>query len=335
MPPIIERPTRRTLLLGGASLAGLGLGGPTRAQSAYPNVGSITIGWTKTTAALSVVVAERMASKYGLKIESATFNNAVDVTTGMVSGQLDVGLLTSAHLVRAVETNLDFVEIAGNSRGNVTIIASTKLGLKPGDWDGLKEASKKRKLRIASSRGSINELLCVATFAKFGLDANKEFDLTNIAAFAQHAQALRSGEFDIVFSTEPNGTQMVEEGIGVLFSKTDMTDAGSVHTIFAVKRDWLGKNRPKAKALLATMKEATDWLNADAMRTQAEAAKMFPLKPDVLGGALKLNRWDLSLAVPETQALARIAFEQKFANADVSAQIPAAMDGSVLKEIGV
>lgn len=217
------------------------------AQGAAANVGTVTVGWTKTTAGLSVVLAERFAPKYGLKIESINFNNAVDISTAMVSGQLDVGLLTSAHLVRAVETNLGFVQIAGNSRGNVTIIVSSKLGLKAGDWDGLKAANQKKKLRIASSRGSINELLSMATFAKFGLDANKDFELTNIAAFAQHAQALRSGEFDIVFSTEPNGTQMVDEGIGVLFQKADVTDAGGLHTVFGVKSDWLQKIVPRRR----------------------------------------------------------------------------------------
>lgn len=333
MPPFIDHARRSFVALTWLGLAA-GLASAAVAQEKPADVGAITLGWTKTTAALSVVLAEKIAPKYGLKIEAVTFNNAVDVTTGMVSGQIDVGLLTSAHLVRAVETDLDFVEIAGNSRGNVTIIAASKLGLAPGDWKGLKEATAKKKLRIASSRGSINELLSIATFAKFGLDANKDFELTNIAAFAQHAQALRSGEFDLVFSTEPNGTQMADEGIGVLFSKTDMTDAGSLHTVFAVKRDWLSKNRQKARALLAALKEATEWLNADPARTAAEAAKSFPLKPAVLQDSLKLNRWDLRLAVPETQALARIAAEQKFAVKDVSAQIPAAMDDSVLKEVG-
>jgi ABC-type nitrate/sulfonate/bicarbonate transport system substrate-binding protein len=329
--------TKTPLLIGRRSLlaaAGATLLAPRAFAQAAPNVGTVTVGWTKTTAGLSVVVAERLASKYGLKIESINFNNAVDISTAMVSGQLDVGLLTSAHLVRAVETNLGFVQIAGNSRGNVTIITSSKLGLAPGDWAGLKAANQKRKLRIASSRGSINELLSMATFAKFGLDANKDFELTNIAAFAQHAQALRSGEFDIVFSTEPNGTQMVDEGIGVMFQKADVTDAGGLHTVFGVKSDWLEKNRPKARALLATLIEATQWLNADPVRTQVEAQKLFPLKTSVLLESLKLNRWELRLAVPETQALARIALDQKFANVDVSAQIPKAMDDSLLKELG-
>ncbi|MDB5508493.1 MAG: hypothetical protein JWL93_962 [Hyphomicrobiales bacterium] len=328
--------SRGAALRGIALAAGLGLGAASSfAQGAKPaDVGSVTIGWTKTTAGMSVVIAERLAAKHGLKIESVNFNNAVDVTTAMVNGQLDVGLLTSAHLVRAVETNLGFVQIAGNSRGNVTIITAKKLGLEPGDWKGLQAATDKKKLRIASSRGSINELLSMATFAQSGMNVERDFELTNVANFAQHAQALRSGEFDVVFSTEPGGSLMVAEGIGTLFQKPDITPAGSVHTIYTVKREWLEKNRPKAKALIATLIEAAAWLNEDAARTQAEAQKIFPVKPDVLAASLKLNRWDVRLAVPETMALAKIAAEQKFAKTDVSAQIPAAMDDSLLKELG-
>lgn len=303
------------------------------AKDAPANLGTVTVGYTKTIAALSTMVAERLAPKYGLKIESVTFNNAVDVTTAMVNGQIDVGILTAAHVIRSIDTNLDFQEIAGNSRGNVSIIVSSKLGLKPGDWKGLLEATRKKKLRIASSRGSINELLSIASFVQNGLDVDKDFDLVNIASFAQHAQALRSGEFDIVFSTEPSGSLMVDEGIGIRFSKSDITPAGGIHTNYSVKREWLEKNPAKAKAFLTAMRESTEWLNADKDRTLAEARKGFPMKPEALALALEQNKWDMDVGLSETQALAKIGVDRKYVSRDVSANLPKVLNDSLLKEV--
>jgi ABC-type nitrate/sulfonate/bicarbonate transport system substrate-binding protein len=333
--PVIK-PNRRTLIVAFAAIA---LVGPRRvmageAQMASPpDLGTVTVGWTKTTAGLSTLVAMRLAPKYGIKIESVNFNNSVDVMTSMVNGQIDVGILTAAHVIRAVDTGVDLIEIAGNSRGNVSIITSSKLDVQPGDWKGLLEATRKKKLRIASSRGSINELLSIASLVQNGLDPDKDFELVNIASFAQHAQALRSGEFDVVFSTEPSGSLMVDEGIGVRFSRSDVTPAGGIHTNYSVQREWLEKNRAKAKAFLQATREAVEWLNADKERTLVEAKKAFPMKTEALLLALGENKWDMGVGLRETQALAKIAADRKFASRDVSADLPKALDDTLLKEV--
>jgi ABC-type nitrate/sulfonate/bicarbonate transport system substrate-binding protein len=327
--------TRRAVMVAIAAVALVGLRPlSAEAQTAAPaDLGTVTVGWTKTTAGLSTLVAMRLAPKYGIKIESVNFNNSVDVMTSLVNGQIDVGIMTAAHVIRAVDTGVDLVEIAGNSRGNVSIITSSKLDLKPGDWKGLLEATRKKKLRIASSRGSINELLSIACLVQNGLDPDKDFELVNISNFAQHAQALRSGEFDVVFSTEPSGSQMVDEGIGTRFSRSDVTPAGGIHTDYSVRREWLDKNRAKAKAFLQAMHEAVEWLNADRDRTLAEAKKAFPMKTEALLLALGENRWDMGVGLTETQALAKIAVDRKFASRDVSADLPRVLDDTLLKEV--
>jgi ABC-type nitrate/sulfonate/bicarbonate transport system substrate-binding protein len=329
----IMKPTRRTLITG---LAATALAGrwPVMAQTPSPSdLGTVTIGWTKTIAGMSTLVAMRLAPKYGIKIESVNFNNSVDVMTSLVNGQVDVGLLTAAHVIRAIDTGVDLVEIAGNSRGNVSIIISSKLDVKPGDWKGLQEATRKKKLRIASSRGSINELLSIAALVQNGLDVDKDFELVNIAAFAQHAQALRSGEFDVVFSTEPSGSLMVDEGIGVRFSRSDVTPAGGIHTDFSVRRESLQKDRAKIKAFLQVTRDAVEWLNADKERTLAEAKKAFPMKTEALLLALDENKWDMGVGLSETQALAKIAVDRKFASRDVSSDLPKVLDDTLLKEV--
>src|SRR3954471_24234099 len=136
-------------VLGGASFAGAR---PARSQSP----GSVTLGWVKSTTNLAASISPEYATKHGLRVESANFNTAVDISTAMVSGDVHIGLLTPIHLLRAIETKLDFVQICGNSRVDSTIVAAKKLALGMQNWPALKELASQRKLRIASSRGSIN-----------------------------------------------------------------------------------------------------------------------------------------------------------------------------------
>ena len=154
------------------------------AAFAADNVGTVTLGWLKSTANLIAVEAPKLSSKHGLKIESVNFNNGVDIATALVNGQIDTALLTPLHLIRAIDGRVDFVQISGNARGNTIVVAAKKLGLAENDWNGLKAANKTKKLRVASSRGSVNELLGVAEFAMNGIDVDKDIDLVNVASFA-------------------------------------------------------------------------------------------------------------------------------------------------------
>jgi ABC-type nitrate/sulfonate/bicarbonate transport system substrate-binding protein len=335
---LISRRRALQLALGGAMAGPLTtVGGPLAmaADEKFPDVGTVSVGWLRATANLSVNIIKNFAPQFGFKVNSLTFKNSVDVATGMISDQVDVGVLTPVHLVRSVDQHVDFVQIAGNSRENVGIITASKLGLKPGDWDGLKAASKKRKLKIASSRGSISEMLCVACFAQHGVDVDKDVEVLNVAGFATHPQALRSGEFDILFTTEPFSSLVVIEGVGNRFMMPTDTPAGDLNTCFVVSRNWLTKNPAKARAFVAAAIKAHQWLNADKQRPLKEALKLFPLKPDVLTMALDYNHWDPHNAMRETQALAKVAFERKFASRDVSGEIPHAMEEKFLKEFGI
>lgn len=298
-------------------------------------VGTITLGWVKSTANLMAFVSPQMSEKHGLKIESVNFNTAVDISTAMIAGQVDIGLLTPIHLIRAIDTKVDFVQIAGNTRGNTGIVAAKKLGLAQDDWAGFKVAMKQRKLRVASSRGSINELLAIAEFAKNGISVDKDLDFVNIANFAQHPQALRSGEFDLIVTLEPLVTLTTVEGIGTLFSRPYGTAAGDLNTNYVVRRDWLAKNGEKAQAFVATLVDAAKQLRDDKKSELDAAVRLTGLKPEVLTGALASSRYELRNGLREMQELAKIATERQYSTRNVAAELPKAIDGRFLKALGV
>jgi ABC-type nitrate/sulfonate/bicarbonate transport system substrate-binding protein len=279
-------------------------------------------------------LAPELAEKHGLKIESANFNTAVDISTAMINGSVDIGLLTPIHLIRAIDTRVDFVQIAGNTRGGTGIIAGAKLGLAQNDWAGLKKLLAQRKPRVASSRGSINEMLAIAEFAKNGIDVDKDLELVNIANFAQHPQALRSGEFDFIVTLEPLAAIPVVEGFGTLFARPFSSAAGDLNTNYVVRREWLAKNADKAQAFVSTLADAARRLS-DRQVEMAAAARLTGLKPEILTMALDNTRYELRNGLVQMQELARLAAERKYAGRNVADELPRHVDDRFLKTAGI
>lgn len=291
------------------------------AQANDKSVGKIRLGWVKSTANLLAAVAPQIAPKHGLEIESINFSNAQDILTAMISGQIDIGLLTPIHLIRAIDTKIDVVQISGNTRGNTGIVARKSLGLAENDWAKLKELAKTRKLKVASSRGSINEMLSLAEFAMHGIDPNKDIELFNIANFAQHPQALRSGEFDFIITLEPLAALTVSQGIGTLFSKPYDSPAGDLNTDYVATRKLIRTNGNAVKAFTATLRDGVAYLS-DKKNEMKVARKLTGLNPDVLHAALSNNRYELSSGLVQMQALAKLAQQSHYTSRDVSAELP-------------
>ncbi len=337
---VLERRRFLRLALGGCAAAPLAAvldsaGALAQTAGAVKPVGTITLGWVKSTANLMAFVAPQIAEKHGLKIESANFNTAVDISTAMISGQIDIGLLTPIHLIRAIETNVDFVQIAGNTRGNTGIVAAKSLNLKQDDWAGLKKLMTERKLRVASSRGSVNEILAIAEFAKNGINIDKDLELVNVANFAQHPQALRSGDFHLIVTLEPLASLPIVDGFGTLFSHPYSTAARDLNTNYVVRRDWLQKNSEKAQAFVATLAEAAKTLGSDKKAEVETAVRLTGLKPEILTMALSNCRYELRNGLSQMQELARLAHERQYTSRNVAAELPKYVEDRFLKAAGI
>ncbi|MGE0238495.1 MAG: ABC transporter substrate-binding protein [Parvibaculaceae bacterium] len=322
--------SKRTFLSGAAAVA-LAASLPRRARASS----GVSLGWVKSTTNIAAFLAPSYSEKNGLTIESSNFNNAVDIATAMVSGDLDIGLLTPIHLVRAIESNIDFVQICGNSRVDSTIVAAPKLGLKADDWAAFKAMTGQRKLKVASSRASINDLLAIARVAKNGIDPDKDLEISNIPSFAQHPQALRSGEFDMIFTIEPMASMSVIEGVGSIFARVNELDSGPVKTIYVVRRDWLEKNKDKAEAFVKTLSDVMGVLSKDKELELKSGLKFTGLKPDVLEMAVSINQYDLRNGLPQLAEVAAIAAQRRYTERDVSADVKKHVDDAFTKAIGI
>jgi ABC-type nitrate/sulfonate/bicarbonate transport system substrate-binding protein len=331
-PTTLTRRAFGTMLAAGAAAPLLSA---VPAQADVPSVGSFSLGWVKSTANLLAPVSATIAPTYGLSIDASNFTTAQDILTAMIAGQIDVGLLTPIHLIRSIDSGLDFVQIAGNARGGTGIVAAKSLGLGKDDWSGFKKLAATRKIKIASSRGSINEALAIAQFQQMKIDRTKDIDITNIPNFAQHAQALRSGDFDMIITLEPAASLAVTSGIGTLFCYPYSTPAGNLNTNFVVTRKWLTGNAPKAQAFAYALRDAQKKLTTDATFRTTSATQLSGLAPDVLAMANADTIYDLHNGTAQMQALAKIALSEQYITKDVADLLPAHVEERFLRQAKV
>lgn len=309
------------LLVAGLSACASNTETPAESTSGAQEV-TVKLGWLKSTADLAAYVAEDHAPE-GVTIESTLFTTAVDVQTALVTGQIDVGMLTPVHLLRAAENNDDLVQISGNTRGNSGIMLSTELGLSEDDWDGLKAIIQERKLKIAASRGSINEALGILEFAEHGIDVNSDVELINITNFAQHAEGIRLGEFDGAFTMETFASIMAADGTATFFNKPYNSPAGDINTIFVANKSWVEKNPEAAQAFVQTIANSAAKLSSDADYQTEVGIELMGLDQSIIEAALSNNRYELEIGLEETRALAAVQFEMGILSRDLSDEIEA------------
>ena len=296
---------------------------------------TVRLGWVKSTANLAAYLPsyhpEEVAE--GITLEPTLFTTAVDIQTALVGGQLDVGILTPVHLLRAAEKGNDLIQIAGNTRGNTGILFSKELGLEQDNWDGLKTILSERKLKIATSRGSINEALAIAEFSKYGIDVNTDVELINIANFGQHAEGVRLGEFDGVFTLEAVASLMVIDDIATLFNKPYDTEAGDINTIFVANRSWAEKNPETVTAFVQTIANSSAKLANDPEFNVQIGLEHVGLDKEIIELALENNRYEIANGLDETKALAEIQFGLGLVSRDLTSEIEGYMTDQYLDEV--
>lgn len=303
-----------------ALVAGLAACAPAAEEPTESAEVTIRLGWLKSTADLAAYRADQVAPE-GVTIESTLFTTAVDVQTALVTGQIDVGMLTPVHLLRAIENGDELVQISGNTRGNTGIMLSTDLGLQAEDWDGLKAILAERKLKIAASRGSINEALGVLEFAQHGIDVSTDVELINITNFAQHAEGIRLGEFDGAFTMETFASIMAADGTATFFSKPYNSPAGDINTIFVANAEWVEKNPEAAAAFVRTIAIAEEELAGDKEFEISVGMELMGLDRAIIEAALSNNRYEIDLGVEQTKALAKVQFELGILSRDLSGEV--------------
>lgn len=298
---------------------------------------SIKLGYAKCAHCSAVALVPAQAEN-GVQIEGVNFNTGNDVLTALVSRNLDVAQVTYLHFVTALDKGFDVVAIAGQINGGSRLLISNALPVPADDWAGLKKViadfkAQGKPFRVGASRGNAQDLHMRGTFAKHGIDVNKDLQFVNIPNPADHLQALRRGEVEMIGAVDPFAAQIVLSDAAKLFSFPYDQAAGKLSNLIVTRSDVL---KDKPAGVLETVRGVIK-VNAALDKNQTlfvdTIQKATGLPAAIAKGSVSNLYPDHHMYRPATKAIAQMMYDLKYLRTDVTPKVDKAMDYSFLEKL--
>lgn len=320
-----NRVSRRSFLLGAATVAGTALtgctpGGPAAAITATdqgatvePMTGiekpKLRIGFIPITCASPIINAVPLGfyAKHGLEVELVKYPGWADIRDAYIAGQIDASHLLSP-IPLAVNEGFGSTKVAsrlavmGNVNGQAITISNDKRVTGPEDLKGLRLA--------VPFQYSMHNFLLRHYLTTGGLDPDKDVTISVMRPPDMVANLI-SKNIDGYLGPDPFNQRAVAEGAGYLHALTRDFWDGHPCCGFAVQDSFATQNPVTYRALLRAITDAAAWSDETGNRTEA-ATSMAPeqylnQKPELLTAILTGSYEDglgAKKAVPD-----RIAFE--------------------------
>ncbi len=269
-------------------------------------------------------VANRLpdfAKKHGLTVQTTIIRAGADLLTALYTGQIDSALLTYTYLYQSLDRGTPVVALASNVKGGTTILMSKKLGIAAGDYPGLKalvasRAASGKKLVFASNKPSINYAVGYLDLTSHGIDMH-QLDYKDSIDLTVLPQMVASGQADLSFMGEPQGTLAERLNLGSAFA----TPAKAVNTEFLALKTFADKYPRTAKALVASIFDASAYLKSHLDETARDVAHFSGVAEDVATDALKRYTLDSRLDLPAAKELAGLLYREGLVKTDYSDKI--------------
>ena len=200
---------------------------------------------------------EGFFDKRGLDVTVSTVVNSALMPAALMSGTVQIAILTGPNILLANEGGLDLVAVAGiariekaNPRSNLVTRADLKIA-QPEDLKG-------KKIGIPGINSSLD-----LVFRKWLLDRQvRPADVTEVEApFAQMADMLRGGQLDGALPVEPALSRIVDGDAAVkTFAVQSDVNPDFLASFWAATRDWATQNRASILAYRAALADAWDFI---------------------------------------------------------------------------
>ncbi|ABE36640.1 NMT1-like family protein [Paraburkholderia xenovorans LB400] len=274
----------------------------------------------------------------GVKLSAIPFNTGNDVLTALLSKSIDVAQVTYLHYVTALDKGFKVVAISGQINGGSQILVANNLPVQSGDWDGLKklimEYKKEGKpFRVAASRGNAQDIHMRGAFLTHGIDVNKDVQFVNIPNPADHVQALRRGEVELITSVEPYATQIREVKAAKFFAFPYDQSAGKLSNLIITRPDVIQNNPQGVLETVRAIVKVDDLMASNKPLFIDTIQKVTGLDKVVATGAVDNLEPDYRMYRTPAVAIAKMMHELKYVNSDVSDAVQNNLDYSFLEKV--
>jgi NitT/TauT family transport system substrate-binding protein len=248
---------RRTLLAGAAgAIATAALRGNAAAQTRA----HLRIGATANDSFAEAYYAQDLGffARAGIDAEITTFANGAQVSTGVASGAIDIGISSVITLANATIRGLPFVYVAGG--GMYTASAPTIVLCTAKDSTLTDARELEGKAVSVSGIKDITHLAVVAYLIKGGVDPAKVSIIE--MPFSQVSAALKRGTISAGIISEPSLAANLDD-VRVLAKPFDLIGKRLMIGGWFATSDWQKKNVAAARTFAGVMYETARWANAN------------------------------------------------------------------------
>lgn len=340
---------RRFLAASGAILAA-----PMISRGAAAQSKPFKLAWIRQFAPAGMVQkAVEFARADGLAIEQVAFTRGLDGMVALQKGDAIACncLVGYSQLCLALAQGIDLTALAGGASGLNALIISpkslpkdqidekNKAYIGPEPWKLLKGKT------VGAPRGSQGEFLLRSYMKLHGLDYEKDIKFVDLKANADQVLALQQGTIDVAAIIEPSATQARMAGHGVLLAfPYGAGHFARLNSGLYARTDALKQYPEELQRLVNAHVKAIKYYQADRAAWAKDTAKVtlfdaptvtHLMDPKQLG--LEPKYWanvelDFRLPAKELQAYAKNLYESGFVSKDVSEQLPAHLDYSMLSK---
>ncbi|MET0708211.1 MAG: ABC transporter substrate-binding protein [Tardiphaga sp.] len=272
----------------------------------------------------------------GIQVEAIGFNTGTDVLTALISKNLDVAQVTYLHYAIALDKGFDVVAISGQINGGSAMLVGNDVPVTPNDWASLKKViadfkAAGKPFRVAASRGNAQDIHMRGAFAKQGIDINKDVQFVNIPNPSDHLQALRRGEIELICTTEPFATQILQNKAAKMFGLPYDQAAGKLTNLILTRSDVV-KDKPKQlEDTVRGIIKVNEFILADKAAFVDVISKVTGLDKAIATGAVENLEPDTRMYRASALAIAAMMRDLKYINSDVSAAVEKNLNYSFLE----
>lgn len=302
----------------------------------HAQVDTIKLGYAKCAHCAPLALTPEHAT--GVKLEAIGFNTGNDALTALLSKSIDVAQVTYLHYATALDRGFDVIAISGQVNGGSQILVGNDLPLAANDWDGLKKLIAKYKaegkpFRVGASRGNAQDIDMRGALAKHGIDVNKDVQFINIPNPADHVQALRRGEVELICSVEPFATQIRQLKAAKFFTFPYDQAAGKLTNLILTRPDVIAAKPKAVEETVRAIVKVDDLISTDKPLFVNIIQKTTGLDAAIAAGSVENLYPDYRMYRVSAVAIGAMMRELKYINSDVSAKIEKNLDYRFLEAV--